>query len=237
MKKNVRNLLAMLAIIITTASTSLSSESTLCKDQDPVCKDFEILAKAGQFDKIISKVDTTAKYSDGARRYIGQAYLWRASAESNTPEQEEAFCRKALEFGSTQAYMGLYFIYADKDEVKALDFLKQYVATKPHDSVPYVILGESELGKNNYQLADVYLRQSKKVSRASSARVDWMLFETNYLLGNYRYASEMFENALKNGRFDKELKALAADARFQGIEKRPEFRKHVHQITAANTPS
>ncbi len=228
----------IIIILFTTATAGFAGEQkSRCAATDPVCRNFEKLTNAEQFDRIIQQVDPQKQYSESARHYIGKAYLALASAESNTPEQEEAFCRKALEFGSTQAYMGLYFINAQKDPEAALGYLRQYIATKPADTVPYVILGESELEKRNYRLADEYLRESKKVARASSPRVDWMLFKANYLLGNYGYASEMFENATTNGRFDDELKSIASDGRFHGIQKRPEFQKHQQLFAEGNRRS
>jgi tetratricopeptide (TPR) repeat protein len=213
---------------------SSASQNSRCIKSDTACMEFEQLAEAEQFDAIIKKVEAAKQYSEGSRHYIGKAYLALAGREENTAEQEETFCRKALEYGFNQAYMGLYFIHAQKDQEAALGYLKQYIATKPGDSVPYVILGESEFGKKNYQLADTYLRESKKVARAHSARVDWLLFQVNYLLGNYQFAGEMLESALKHGKFDQELKALTTDARFHGIEKRPEFKKW---FTAAQVQS
>ncbi len=204
-----------------------------CSQTDTLCRNFENLFHADQFDKIVAAADPAKQYSEGARHYIGRAYLALAGRENISPEQEEVFCRKALEYGATQAYMGLYFIHVQKDPEKALGFLRQYVETKPADSVPYVILAESELGKKNYKLADFYLRESKKVARARSARVDWMQFQTSYLLGNYQDAVEMLESVAANGKFKEELRSLGADERFQGIEKRPGFEKF---FTAANTP-
>ncbi len=221
-----KTFVAILAATIVTALPGPTLAGSPCQESDDACKQFSALAENDQHAKIIEMVDPGTEYSETARTYIGKAYLGLAAAESNTPEQEEAFCRKALEYGAVQAYMGLYFIHAQKDEAAALGFLKQYVSTRPKDSVPYVILGESELDKQNYRLADEYLRESKKVARASSPRVDWMLFQVNYLLGNFKYASEMFENAVTNGRFEEELKVIARDSRFKGINNRPEFRKH-----------
>jgi len=209
----------------------ISSQNSLCIKSDTVCLEFEQLAEAGQFDAIIKKTDAATQYTEGSRHLIGKAYLVLAGREETTPEQEEAYCRRALEYGSDQAYMGLYFIHAQEDREEALGYLRRYIETKPADSVPYVILGETELGKKNYKLADFYLRESKKVARARSARVDWMLFQANYLLGNYQYAGEMIGSVAANGKFNEELKSLANDERFQGIEKRPEFMKF---FTAAN---
>jgi tetratricopeptide (TPR) repeat protein len=208
------------------SEVSSGLEASRCGQTDALCKNFENHFQAGQFDNIIAQAAPAKRYSEDARHYIGMAYLALAGKEENTPEQEEAYCRKALEYGSTQAYMGLYFIHAQKDPEGALGFLRQYVETKPVDSVPYAILGEMELGKKNYKLADFYLRESKKFSRAHSARVDWMLFQTSYLLGDYQYAGEMIESAMINGKFNEELRSFGTDERFQGIEKRPEFRKY-----------
>lgn len=220
---------AILAIIVFSlfigVPESISSQYSHCIKSDTRCMEFEQLAEAGQFDAIIKKIDAAAQYSEGARHYIGMAYLALAGREESTPEQEEGYCRKALEYGSNQAYMGLYFIHAQKEQEEALGFLRQYIETKPADSVPYVILGESELEKNNYKLADAYLRESKKVARARSTRVDWMLFQVNYILGNHQFAGEMLESALTNRKYEQELKALATDTRFQDIGKRPEFKK------------
>jgi tetratricopeptide (TPR) repeat protein len=230
-----RIIIAMIAVLtlICIGKPGVAEERSLCQKTDVICGQFETLAQEGQFKTIIDKAGGKQDYSEGARYYIGKAYLAIASDENNRPEQEEAFCRKALEFGATQAYMGLYFIYVQKDEEQALGFLREYVNTKPRDTVPYVILGESELNKKNYKTADFYLRESKKVARASSPRVDWMLFQVNYLLGNYKAAGEMMESALTNGTFEQELKELAADGRFKGMETRPEFKTYQTRIAAA----
>jgi hypothetical protein len=64
------------------------------------------------------------------------------------------------------------------------------------------------------------------VARARSARVDWLLFQTNYHLRNYSDAGEMLASALENGKFDKELKVILSREEFKGIEERPEFMKY-----------
>jgi hypothetical protein len=133
--------------------------------------------------------------------------------------------------------MGLYFFYAPKDEEKALGFLREYVKTKPADTVPYVILGESELNRKHYDLADVYLREAKKVAHAHSPRVDWMLFQANYLLKHYEFAKEMFESAVTNGNFENEIKVMTTDPRFEGIDKRPEFERYQSTLKAVKTSS
>lgn len=195
-----------------------------CPETDALCRDFEQLVEAQQAETVIARFEAAKTCSAPAQRYVGEAYLQLASRDNVTPEQEEGYYRKALAVNHTIAYMGLYFFYVQKDEEKALDFLREYVKTKPADTVPYVILGESELDKKNYALADAYLREAKKVAHAHSPRVDWMLFQANYLLKNYSFAKEMFESAVTKGKFDQELKTLSSDPRFDGIEQRPEFR-------------
>jgi hypothetical protein len=149
-----------------------------------------------------------------------------AGKDGNTPEQEEQFCRKALEYGSTSAYMGLYFIYSGQNTEAALGYLKQYVATKPGDPVPYVLLGESELEKKNYEAANTYLREAKRISRGHSAHLDWMLFRVSYILGDFTYAGAVLDSAMADGQYVKEFRTLSSDPLFEGIVKRPEFRKY-----------
>ena len=216
----------LLAFILAPAITHAAAWAPDCKSSDEPCKTFQKHLMDGQFAAVVSKVAPNTTYSEEARYYIGKAYLGLAGSEGTPPEQEEAYCRKALEYGQTQAYMGLYFLTADRDPKKALGYLREYVATKPADSVPYVILGESELEKGNYKEADALLRESKKVGKAKSARVDFLLFQVNYLAKDYSIASEMLGNALQFGKFERELKELMADKRFAGIEDRPEFSKH-----------
>lgn len=229
MQKNMIVTAVFLAGIISTPAPVLASAPfSRCGDTDGVCRQFEELIEAQQPEKIISQyeADKSATYSDEAKRYIGQAYLALSSRDDISPELEEGYYRKALEVKHYIAYMGLYFFYFQKDEEKALGFLREYVKTDPKDTVPYVILGEAELGRQNYELADRYLRQGKKVAHAHSPRVDWLLFRANYLLKNYEFAAEMFGDAVTTGTFEKELKALKTDPLFEGIEGRPEFRKY-----------
>jgi tetratricopeptide (TPR) repeat protein len=227
MQKPLVGLLVLCALILAPGMGSASNnpQPSLCPDKDAVCREFETLVQNAQYSTAISKIDPKAAYSETTRQYIGKAYLGIASAESNTPEQEEQYCRKALEYGAVQAYMGLYFITVQRDPDAALGYLRQYVAKDPRDSVPYVILGEEELAKGHYQEADAFLRASKKVARANSPRVDWMLFQANYLLGNYDDAARMFESAVASGQFDGKVKELASDVRFSGIGNRTEFKK------------
>lgn len=201
-----------------------------CTANDTACREFAKLAEAEQYDRIIEKAGANKTYSEAAKSYIGQAYLMIAGRETNTPEQEEQFCLKALEYGATSAYMGLYFIHAGQNPEKAVGYLKQYVATKPKDSVPYVLLGEAEMEKENYEAANLYLREAKTVARGHSTNLDWMLFQVNYLLGDFAYAGTMLDGALAQGQFTSELKSLAADPRYADFGNRPEFQKYEPMI-------
>lgn len=227
-----RSIAAIISIVIALGTPVLAAETaSKCPDKDTTCKTFEKLVHAEQPEKVVAQYDAKKQYSAEAKRYIGEAYLALASRDDVKPEQEEGYYRKALEVGHSIAYMGLYFMHVQKDEEKALGFLREYVKTQPQDTVPYAILGETELIRKNYAQADTYLRQAKKVAHAHSPRVDWMLFQANYLLKNYAYAAEMFESAVTKGTFNKELKALSTDQRFKGIEKQQEFKKHLGLLT------
>lgn len=227
-------IIAALGIIITSQSVVLAGSAS-CSAKDILCKEFASLTEAEQYDRIIEKIDAKAAYSNEAKALIGQAYLAMAGRETNTPEQEEQFCLKALEYGATSAYMGLYFIHAGQNEEKALGFLRQYVMTSPKDSVPYVLLGEYELSKENYADANLYLREAKRVARGHSSNLDWMLFQVNYLLGDITYASAMLDGALAQGQFVSELRSLSADPRFADLSKRPEFKKYGPIIKGGST--
>jgi tetratricopeptide (TPR) repeat protein len=232
MQKHFIGIILAVSVIISGQSGALATESP-CSAQDTACQEFSTLAAAEQFDKIIGKVDAAKTYSPAARSYIGQAYLMIAGRENNTPAQEEQFCLKALEYGATSAYMGLYFIHAGQNEEKALGFLKQYIATQPKDSVPYVLLGQAEMDKEHYVAANEFLRQARSIARGHSVNLDWMLFQVNYLLGDFAYASAMLDSALTQDQFANELKSLSADPRFAGLSQRPEFRKHEPMIKGA----
>jgi len=218
-------IMVVFTLIIAASAPGYASPASSCESTDTVCREFEQFIDAGQFDKIVAQYETAGgiAYSEGSRSYIGQAYLALASREDISPEQEERCYINALKLNCPIAYMGLYFFHVQKDEEKALGFLREYVKTKPADTVPFVILGEAELAGNNYETADAYLREAKRVAHAYSPRVDWLLFKANYLLKNYQFASEMFMNAVTKGKFESEIKALSTDPRFEGIEKRPEF--------------
>jgi len=206
-----------------------------CPAKDSACKEFAKLIDAGQFDKLIARVDARQNYSNEAKWLIGQAYLLLAGKEGNTPEQEEQLCKKALEYGATSAYLGLYYLYAPKDKGKALGFLKQYIATKPDNMVPYMLLGEEELANKNYASADSYLRQARKVLRGASKDLDWALFQASYLTGDYYTASTMLNSAFSQGKTVGDLKALVADPRFADMGKRSEFKKFFTIINGTTT--
>jgi tetratricopeptide (TPR) repeat protein len=222
--------LSLAVVLIVSGQSGAWAAGNSCSEKDAVCQELAALAAAEQFEKIVEKADAKKTYSEAARSIIGQAYLMVAGRETNTPAQEEQFCLKALEYGATSAYMGLYFINAGQNEEKALDFLRQYIMTRPKDSVPYVLLGESELAKTNYEDANLYLREAKKVARGHSTNLDWMLFQVSYLLGDYAYASTMLDGALTQGQFVNELKSLSSDPRFADISIRPEFKKYVPML-------
>ena len=155
-----------------------------------------------------------------------------------TDEQVEKlqFCLKALEYGASSAYMGLYFIHAGTDVAKALGYLKQYVGTKPQDSVPYVLLGEAAYAQRNYADAKAYLQEAKKVARGKSANVDWLLFQASFLTGDYSLASTMLDSSFAQGKTVGDLKALvSADTRFAEIGKRSEFRKYMNILNGTTT--
>jgi tetratricopeptide (TPR) repeat protein len=226
-----------LALVLSGQSPAFSSEQPSCKKNDMACQEFTRLAAAEQYDKIIEKVSPTQNYSDEARKQIGQAYLMVAGRETNTPEQEEQLCQKALEYGATSAYMGLYFIHAGSDAEKALGYLKQYVATKPEDSVPYVLLGEAELEKRNYSAAADYLTEAKKVAHGRSSNLGWLLFQASYLKGDYVRAATLLDESFSHGKTVGDLKALiSSDPRFAEIGKRPEFKRFFTMINGITAP-
>lgn len=224
-KKTIIAAFAVFAIMLHGHTNNMAAGST-CTENDAACRQFAILAENNQFERVIEQVDAATVYTAAARGYIGQAYLMLAGKEGNTLEQEEQLCRKALEFGSTSAYMGLYFIYSDRDTEVALGYLKQYIATKPADAIPYILLGDAEMEKKNYEAANAYLREAKRIARRQSVHLDWMLFRVNYILGNYAYAGSALDGAMADGQYVKEFRALATDPLYEGMIKMPEFRKY-----------
>jgi len=215
-----------LAFIVAVPSAGTAFTPPACDKNDAVCGEFRTLYTTDQFEAVISRAESSQSYSAASRYYIGQSFLAVAGRETNTLEQEDHYCRKALEYGATSAYMGLYFIHAVTDPEKALGYLEQYAATNPQDSVPFVILGETELNRKNYRKAETYLQAARKVARGRSSNLDWLSFQASYLLGDYASAVSLFESAVTQGHGAGELRSLMTDPRFAGIEKRPEFRKY-----------
>jgi tetratricopeptide (TPR) repeat protein len=232
--KKIISAATLLALLVMGQAIGQAAEIS-CPAKDSACKDFAKLTAAGQFEKLIARVDARQNYSGDAKGLIGQAYLLLAGKEGNTPEQEEQLCRKALEYGATSAYMRLYFLYAKKDREAALGFLKQYVATKPDNAVPYVLLGEAEIAKKNYASANAYLLEAKKVTRGSTRDLDWTLFQTSYLTGDYYTASSMLNSAFSQGKTVGDLKALIVDPRYSDMGKRSEFKKLFPIINGTTT--
>jgi len=226
----------LFAFLLMTHSPVHASDRASCPGMDPVCKTLAKLAEAEQYEKIIETADPKKTYSAESRKIIGQAYLMAAGRETNTPEQEEQFCLKALEYGATSAYMGLYFIHAGTNTEKALGYLQQYVALKPVDSVPYVILGEAELEKRNYASANTYLIEARKVARGKSGNLDWLLFQASYLNGDFATSAQMLDSSFSQGKTVGDLRALiSSDPRFSDAGKRPEFRKFLSLINGTTT--
>ena len=138
MKKRFILVIALFVIALAApASIRASAPASKCEDTDRDCKEFEQMLDAQQPDKVIARYEAakTAQYSAVALRYVGDAYLLLASREDITPEQELGYYQKALGVKHYIAYMGLYFFYAQKDEEKALGFLREYVKTGPKDTV------------------------------------------------------------------------------------------------------
>lgn len=218
-------LAVLLALIL--LPTVHAASSTTCPDADAACRDLAKLFDAGEFEQLTASAKNRENYSEASKTIIGQAYLQLAGRETNTPQQEEQYCLKALEYGASSAYMGLYFIHAGSDEKKALGYLRQYVATRPKDAVPYVILGEAELRENNAAAALGYLREAKNVARGKSANVDWLLFQASFLSGDKAAAAAALDSSLAQGKTRKDLHdLLSSDKRFTGIAQLPDFRKY-----------
>jgi tetratricopeptide (TPR) repeat protein len=220
-------IVSLLFFMVTTMFSVRSAESadTLCSRGDEICKKLERLSDTRQDEKIIQMADPAQHYSKTSLFYIGLAFMSAASKKAeSSPDKAEQLYRRAIAFGHYEAYMGLYRLSVDKQPEIALGFVKQYVKTKPDDPDPFFILGEAEFQKNNYVPANAYLKKSKKLSTGHTTGLDWLLFQVNYILGNYKYASEALDSALAQGDFTEELTKLRKDPRFTGIEKNPEFK-------------
>lgn len=233
MKNHIVALLVVCALVLSGYSDLFASNSE-CTKKDAACREFAVLSASGKHQTIIDKVNPKRSYSDEARALIGNAYLMAAGREGNTPQQEEQLCLKAIEYGATSAYMGLYFIYAKTDPAKANKFLKQYVETKPQDAAPYMILGEADYKQGQYKSAKEYLYNARKVSRGKSGDLDWFLFKASYLSGDYSVASMMLDSSFSQGKTAGDLKSLvSSDSRFADVGKQYEFRKFFKILNGA----
>ena len=204
----------------------LLAGETVCSKSDPVCREFSALSAAGKYRQIIEKARPKQSYSTATRQLIGQAYLMEAGREGVSQQEEEQLCLKALEYGATSAYLGLYFMYASTDKAKANGYLRQMVATKPETAVPYVLLGEADYEQGSYATAKEYLYEGRTLSRNQTGDLDWMVFKASYLSGDYSLASTMLDSSFSKGKTVGDLKALvAADQRFGDMGTRWEFRK------------
>jgi tetratricopeptide (TPR) repeat protein len=212
-------------LLIMMPSAVVTAEQA-CADHNASCDSFTGPSESEHFEKLVAQVYPNRVYSSVERENIAQAYLMLAARESNTPEQEELYCQKALEYGAASAYMGLYFIHAGTNPEKAFGYLHQYVLTDPRDVLPYAILSEVALHRKNYRAAVEYLLKAKKVARGRSTNLDWLLFQASYLLGDYAVAASMLDSAITRGQYVNELRTLVIDPRFAGLAKRPEFEKY-----------
>ena len=206
--------------------TSLSNADTFCGDEE--CKKIQNLYHQSQYDKIVEMASIKKKYSEGAVFFIGRACINLSDRSNLTSNQKEKLLLTAIEYGYYPAYMNLYNIYADKDAEVAIGFVKKYVEKNPDDPDPFFIIGESEFKKNNYKLANTFLKKSKKLSKGHTATLDWLLFKVNYILRDYGYSKKMLDSAFAQGHYVEELRALKADSRFADIEKHAEFEKYLY---------
>lgn len=222
MHKGITIIVSLLAIM------SIIPFEVFADDQfcaDAICKKLQALYDKEKYEKIVEIVDHGVTYSEGSIFYIGRSHIIIAE-KKELPSEREQLYRRALKFKYYPAYMALYSLYSDKAPKIALEFVKKYIETNPDDPDPYFILGEVEFRGKKYNIANKYLRKSKKLSRGHTAGLDWLLFKVNYILGNYKYASKMLESAFAQGQFVEELKALKTDPRFNGVEKHPEFKEY-----------
>jgi len=225
-----------LILVLGVHSPALSSTLATCMSTDSDCLAFARLMETEQYQKITELADPMKPYSAEAKAYIGRAYLMLAGQEGTTPEQEELYCRKALAFDAVSAYMGLYFINADRSPEEALEYLREYIKTQPNDPVPYVILGEAELAQKNYEPASQYLAKARSVASGRSANIDWLLFQASYLAGDFTTASAMLDSSFSQGKTAGDLNALvSSDPRFFEIGKKSEFRKFFPTMNEAAT--
>jgi tetratricopeptide (TPR) repeat protein len=210
-------------------ATKPTPEAMLAKARD--------YAKAGEMGAAFLVFRRAAEAGNTAAQLeLGTFYdpLAQPTRGGFTPEGVRAadWYERAALAGVAEAQRKLGLLFAKggagltADAAKAHGFLKQFVQTKPQDSAPYVLLGESDFNQGNYKSAKEYLHEAKKVSRGKSGDLDWFLFKASYLSGDLSLASMMLDSAFSQGKTAGDLKALvSSDNRFAEMGKQYEFRK------------
>lgn len=217
------NVSLAILVLLTSLSSAVFAEEQFCSDS--VCKKIENQYFKKEYEKLVSAINPREKYSEGSVFYIGMSYTMLAE-KAHLLETKEKLYRQAIAIRYYPAYMSLYNLYREKNHETATGLLKEYVKTNPDDPAPFVVLGEIEFNSKSYKDADKYLRRAKKLSKSHTSGLDWLLFKTNYVLGNYEYSSKMFDSAIAQSRFTEEIQAIKTDPRFAGIEDRPEFKQY-----------
>lgn len=211
-----------------------SAEVEFCSDQ--FCKKIEGQYFKKEYAEITALVDPKEEYSEDARFYIGMSYIVLAE-NATTMQEKENLYRRAILLKYYPAYMGLYNVYYKKDAQKAEEVLREYIKIGPSEPSPFIALGNIEFHKHLYREADKHLRLAKSMSDKHTAELDWMLFKTNYVLGNYEFAAKMFSSALSQSKLTEEILSIRTDSRFHGIEKRSEFRQYKNLLIQNQTKS
>lgn len=215
--------LIVLALTVSAVAPASFANDGFCTDEK--CKALEKQYYKEEYKNIVSTVDPKEQYSEGSRFYIGMSYVNLAEKASSFAEKDK-FYRQAISVKYYPAYMSLYGLYLEKNPEIALGFLMEYLKTNPDDPAPFVTAGKVDLEKGNYKNANRYLRRARALSNGHTAEIDWLLFKTNYILGNYKFAREMFESASAQSRLTDNIRDLRSDPRFAGIEDRPEFKEY-----------
>jgi tetratricopeptide (TPR) repeat protein len=196
------------------------AEDQFCSDD--ACKKMEKQYYKKEYEKIISAVNPSEQYSEGSVFYLGMSYTNLAD-KAATLEAKDKLYRQAIAFKYFPAYMSLHNLYSESNPKVAMEFVRAYAKTNPDDPAPFLTLGEVAFQQGNYKGANKLLIRAKSLSSGHTAGLDWLLFKTNYILGNYRFAKEVFESALAQSRFEEEIRELKSDPRFAGIEDHIEF--------------
>lgn len=210
-------------VLLALLATAVFADDQYCSDK--VCKKLENQYYKKEYEKIISTFDPKERYSEGSILYIGMSYTILAE-KARSLEAKDKLYRQAVAAKYYPAYMSLYNLYRERNPKAAMEFVRAYVKTNPDDAAPFFALGEVEFEKGNYKDANKYLRRARALSNGHTAGIDWLLFKTSYILGNYKFAREMFESASAQSRLTEDIRALKSDPRFTGIENRPEFKEY-----------